>query len=120
MRYLSEERGFTLLELMVTMIILSILVGIVVATMALTQQRAEQSACKMNLRVIFDAITQYNVIHTGEYPADLDVLVDEGYVKKNFSWQCPSGDDGTLSGDYRTYYDSLTGHTSCPRPNHNP
>lgn len=120
MRFISKDKGFTLLELMLTLVILSILVGIVVMTMVLTQQRAEQAACKMNLRVIYDAITQYNIVHTGEYPPNLDVLIDEKYIKDNFSWKCPSGDYDTVPGDYRDYYDSLTGHTSCPRPNHNP
>ncbi|MBN2168392.1 MAG: type II secretion system protein [Actinobacteria bacterium] len=115
----SNEKGFTLIELMITMLILSIIIGIVLMAMVVTQRRAEQAACKMNLRILYDAINQYASLHDGEYPDTLDVLVDEHYLK-GFDWKCPSGDNGSISGDYRVYYNNVTGHTSCPRPEHNP
>ena len=115
-----SEKGFTLVELAVTTLILGILVGIVVMTMAFTSSRAEQAACKTNLRMIFDAVNQYCCLHEGEFPENLDILTEEGYLKSSFDWQCPSGDVGTVPGDYRNYYDNITGNTSCPRLNHNP
>lgn len=118
--------GFTLVELMVTMLILSILVGIVVATLLISRQRAQEATCKANLRSLFSAINQYKAIHEGEYPPNLDVLVsppdpaEAPYLKSSFKWECPSGPLDSISIDYRDYYSSVTGHTSCPRPSHNP
>jgi prepilin-type N-terminal cleavage/methylation domain-containing protein len=116
----SSQSGFTLVELMVTVLILGILVTIVVLTMSFSRSRAQESACKANLRTIFDAITVYQSLHDGHNPPDLDTLVTDGLIKSSFTWTCPAGDLGTTSGDYRTYYDAATGHTSCPRTSHNP
>lgn len=119
-RGISDESGFTLVELMVTLLILAILVTIVVLTMSYSRSRAQESACKANLRTIYDAITVYESLHEGNSPPDLDTLVTEGLIKSSFTWSCPSGDLGGTSGDYRTYYDPAEGLTSCPRPSHNP
>jgi prepilin-type N-terminal cleavage/methylation domain-containing protein len=118
-RSTDRQHGFTIIELMVTMLILGVLVGIVVMTMAISRTKAQQASCKANLRIIVDAIAQYQAIHEGALPPTLDVLVDEHYIKENFSWTCPSGDYGSQSGDYRKYYNPETGQTSCPRPDHN-
>ena len=118
LRYESES-GFTVVELMITLLIIGILVGIVVMTMAVSRSKAQQAACKANLRTIFSAISQYQAIHGGDYPPNLDVLITENYLKSNFNWKCPSGPLDHQSYDYRDYYDPTTGQTSCPRANHN-
>ena len=120
-RKTGAQDGFTLIELLITFLILSILVSIVVMTMMVSKNRAQRAACKANLRVIVDAITQYQSIHDGEIPPNLNTLVDgpEPYIKPSFKWTCPAGDYGSESGDYRTYYNSTTGETSCPRVDHN-
>lgn len=114
-KHLTGEKGFTLVELMITMLILGILVGIVVMTMTISKSRANEATCKANLRTIFEAISRYQVQNEGAYPDQLQDLVDDGFIKDTFSWTCPAG-----TYDYRDYYDSDTGHTSCPRPSHNP
>lgn len=116
---LPPGHGFTLIELMITILILSILVTIVVMTMAVSKSKAQQAVCKANLRTIFDSISQYQCINDANYPPDLDILVTDMYLK-SFNFTCPAGDYGSFSGDYRTYYSSVTGHTSCPRTDHNP
>ena len=114
-----DHKGFTTVELAITCAILGILVTIVVLTMLISEDRAQQAACKANLRTLFDGLRVYEVAH-GSYPANLDDLVTDGQIKDSFSWTCPSGDLGTTSGDYRNYYNSSTGDVSCPRASHNP
>jgi prepilin-type N-terminal cleavage/methylation domain-containing protein len=118
----SGQEGFTLVELMVTLLILGILVGIAVMTMTVSRTKAQQAACKANLRTIYDAILVYQSesVHNGTYPPTLDDLATDGLMKSSFTWTCPAGPLGTVSVDYRDYYDSATGHTSCPRVGHNP
>jgi prepilin-type N-terminal cleavage/methylation domain-containing protein len=86
-----SEHGFTLIELMITLLILSILVTIVVLTMKISRDRAEEATCKANLRTVFQAIIQYQSLHDGNYPPDLDTLADENYIKDSFDWRCPAG-----------------------------
>jgi prepilin-type N-terminal cleavage/methylation domain-containing protein len=119
MRRAREQAGFTLVELMITMLILGILVTIVVLTMTVSKNKAQEAACKANLRTMFEAVNVYQSVH-GTYPATLDDLVTDGLIKGSFGWTCPAGPLGGTSTDYRDYYDPTTGHTSCPRSSHNP
>lgn len=116
----ASPGGFTIIELIITLLILGILVGIVVMTMAVSRDKAQQAACKANLRTLYSEISQYQCLHNGDYPPNLDVLISENYLKSTFNWTCPAGNFGTSSADYRDYYDPVTGHTSCPRVDHNP
>ena len=120
-RKAGAQDGFTLIELLITFLILSILVSMVIMTMLVSKNRAQRAACKANLRIITDAITQYRALHEGEIPPKLNTLAEDGYIKSSFKWICPAGPYGTEpdSGDYRKYYDSTTGETSCPRADHN-
>ena len=90
-----RERGFTIIELMVVLFIITIL-----ATMGMTQYRqsvvyAREGVLKEDLFRMRDAIDQYYA-DKGSYPSTLDALVSDGYVRKipddpftksNSSWQ---------------------------------
>ena len=84
-RAISKQSGFTLVELMVTLLILSILVTIVFLTMSFSRSRAQEAACKANLRTIFDAISVYQSVHEGQFPPDLDQLVTDSLIKSSFT-----------------------------------
>lgn len=128
----KRQQGFTLIELLITLLILSILVSIVVMTMEVTKSKAQQAACKANLKTIHTAVVEYQSEHKGANPPDLDTLLTVvppahpgeeptgPYLKPSFKWMCPAGNYGLQSGDYREYYDPVSGDTSCPRKNHNP
>lgn len=111
-----ENEGFTVIELMVTMLILGILVGIVIATMMLSRNKAKESACKANIRILHGAIVQWQAAHEGVYPQvdDMDelfnLLVPEGYLRKEVS--CPG--EGTYT------YDMTDGTVTCSIASHNP
>jgi prepilin-type N-terminal cleavage/methylation domain-containing protein len=115
-----RQQGFTIIELMIVLLILGILVGMVVMTMEVTRAKAQQAACKANLKIITDAVAQYQAVHNGANPPTLDTLATDSFIKSSFKWICPSGNLGAQSGDYRDYYNPATGETSCPRKNHNP
>jgi prepilin-type N-terminal cleavage/methylation domain-containing protein len=118
----GKQDGFTIIELMITLLILAILVSMVIMTMAFSRSKAQKSACRSNLRIIEEAVLQYRANHEGEAPPNLDTLADDPpYIKPSFKWTCPSGDlpGEPGSGDYRKYYNSTTGETSCPRADHN-
>lgn len=119
LRGAGREEGFTIIELMIVCIILGVLVSMVVLTMAVSKGKAQDAACKANLRIIDSAIQQYVCTHSGTLPPDLEALVEEGYIKDDFKWMCPGGDLGEKSGDYRDYYDPESATTSCPRVDHN-
>lgn len=125
----SGELGFTLVELMITLLILSILVTIVMLTMAFSRNRAQEATCKYNLRTLYDSVNMFESVY-GRYPNNLDELMSppeidgqtpREFLKPSFSWTCPAGPlPSGSSDDYRDHYDPDSGHTSCPRSGHNP
>ena len=80
-RVAHRERGFTIIELLV---VLSLIV--ILATIGMTQYRnsrvyASESVLKTDLFRMREAIDQYYA-DKGQYPATLDALVSEGYLRK--------------------------------------
>ena len=111
-RKARSNRGFTIVELMVTFLILGILVGIVVMPMTISRRKARESACKANLRTLTDSIILYKSTNDGAYPDNLEDLAPD-YIKGSFSWMCPSE-----NFDYRLRYIPATGEVSCGEPGH--
>jgi general secretion pathway protein G len=77
----QRQRGFTLVELLVVLSLISIL-----AAMGLVQYRnsvrhAQESVLKTDLFRMRDAIDQYYA-DKNKYPSSLDTLVTDGYLRK--------------------------------------
>ena len=77
----SIERGFTLIELMVVMVILVVLAGIGLAQYRNSVIRAREAVLKEDLFRMRDAIDQFYADKM-MYPGTLDALVSEGYLRK--------------------------------------
>ncbi len=88
---MQNQKGFTLVELMVVVVILGILVAIAVPVYNSVSMKAEKSAVKANLRTIDGAIMQYKVINE----TDTTVTAAEvGALLQNW----PTGPKGVTYG----------------------
>ncbi|MGI9647669.1 MAG: prepilin-type N-terminal cleavage/methylation domain-containing protein [Acidimicrobiia bacterium] len=70
----DTDRGFTLVELMIVVLIVAILIAIAIPTFLGQRKEAEDSAAKSNLR---NALTTEKALYTGgleAFTADLDLL----------------------------------------------
>ena len=86
------DRGFTLVELLIVIVVLGILSGIVLFGVARFRSDATLAACKADLATVAIAADAYDA-RTGGYPADVAALVSGQYLKST-----PSGSyafDGT-------------------------
>jgi general secretion pathway protein G len=77
----ASQRGFTLLELLVVMTIIGILAAIAVPALRDSPKRAREATLRGDLFTFRSVIDQYKG-DKGNYPADLDTLVKDGYMRK--------------------------------------
>lgn len=76
----SNNQGFTLTELMVVVVIIGVLVAVAVPATHAARNKAENNACIQNQHIIHTEVVRYYSDH-GAYPADVQELVDHGYLQ---------------------------------------
>lgn len=76
-----SQRGFTLIEILVVMVIITILAGISVAMYGGSVPRAKEAVLKENLHEMREAIDAYHA-DKNKWPPTLDALVTEKYIRE--------------------------------------
>ncbi|HHZ19623.1 MAG TPA: prepilin-type N-terminal cleavage/methylation domain-containing protein [Firmicutes bacterium] len=66
-RILRDQRGFTLLELVIAVVVISLLAGIAILNVNLSQKDAVDAVVKADMRSIATALKMYKLA-TDEYP----------------------------------------------------
>lgn len=101
---LTVQRGFTLVELLVTLAIIAVLAGLIFPVFGATRERARSAQCISNLRQVYGAIAMYSSDHEGLLPPfrtfDLEaptsdqaarlVAATQPYLRSTQVWFCPS------------------------------
>jgi general secretion pathway protein G len=78
---MQNERGFSLLELMIAMFILVILISVALPTYQYTVQHAKETVLKQNIKMIEDQIDQF-AADKGKLPQSIDELVEQKYLRE--------------------------------------
>jgi general secretion pathway protein G len=78
---LRRQDGFTLIELLVVIALITILASMGVVQYRNSIQSSKEAVLRTDLFRMRDAIDQYYA-DKGKYPASLDTLVSEGYMRK--------------------------------------
>ena len=77
----KQERGYTLIELIIVFTMIGILVGLALPEYKNAVKKAKENSLKENLFLFRTLINQY-YSDKGKYPSSLQTLVDEGYLRK--------------------------------------
>ncbi|WP_257821236.1 competence type IV pilus major pilin ComGC [Salipaludibacillus agaradhaerens] len=91
---LKSEGGFTLIEMMIVLVIISVLLLIVVPNLSKNQTVASDKGCEATIELIKTQVVAYQV-ENQKMPKSIDELKN-GYVERT---TCPDGTELTLVGD---------------------
>src|SRR5689334_16378669 len=105
----SESRGFTLVELLVVLGILTVLIGLLLPAITRARKQALRVVCQSNLRQVGHAVLAYAEANRGSFPAPAyaEVVYPEDWVH----WQ--PGRDVSREGVMR-YLDGNVEVLKCP------
>ncbi|MCR4426739.1 MAG: prepilin-type N-terminal cleavage/methylation domain-containing protein [Firmicutes bacterium] len=105
---LRGERGFTLIELMVVVVITGILSSMAVPKYANFRSRAEAAVCRANRKTL-ESARAMRYTETGDWGTGIDDL--SPYLENAAEFRCPSGGNYTFVPD--------TGEVTCDVEGHN-
>jgi general secretion pathway protein G len=88
---MRKQKGFTLVELVVVVMILGILAAVAAPKLLKTSSAASENGLKQSLAVVRDAIERYAAEHAGSLPGGATIKTDlEPYLRGTFP-TCPVG-----------------------------
>ncbi|MBM7646354.1 competence protein ComGC [Scopulibacillus daqui] len=90
-----SQDGFTLIEMMIVLMIISILLLIAVPSMLKSNKIVESKSCQATIKLVNGQVAAYNMDHDAKL-ANLENLKTEGYVD---SISCPDGSKLVLDSD---------------------
>lgn len=77
---MKRQHGFTLIELMIVMVIITILAGIGLAVYGNSVQSSKEAVLREDLFRMREAIDQYHA-DKNRYPATIEALVEDKYLR---------------------------------------
>src|SRR5438067_8005628 len=79
----NDDKGFTLIELMVVVLIIAILIAIAIPTFLGARQRAQDRAAQSDLR---NGLTAEKTVYTDNQTYDTDVQIKAAQVETSLAW----------------------------------
>ncbi|MCG7345143.1 prepilin-type N-terminal cleavage/methylation domain-containing protein [Sporosarcina sp. ACRSL] len=95
MKIVKEESGFTLIEMMIVLLIISVLVLIAIPNVTKHSKSIDDKGCKAYVKMVEGQVTAYKM-EKHEYPS-LQELIDHDYLPDGA--QCPDGTEILIAED---------------------
>ncbi len=94
-RILRKDDGFTLVEMLIVLMIISLLLVIAIPNLSRNSEVAAEKSCDATIKLLQTQVYAYE-IENNEFPTSLSVLKDEGYVD---TITCPNNQPLTIDDD---------------------
>lgn len=94
---LKNERGFTLIEMLVVLMIISVLIILIVPNLSNQTKEVNSKGCEA-LESVVQAQTNAFYLEKDRYPENVDELASEGFIKEEQK-TCQNGKSITISSD---------------------
>lgn len=116
-RYSKNNKGFTLVELALVIVIVLMVCVPLGPVIKKCRDRMDKVMCANNLRDIGLAMYIYAREHEGRFPAELRTLYDEHYLSDERILDCPATNTrGTLDSPEYVYAPGATVKSSSAEP----
>ncbi|CEG22955.1 ComG operon protein 3 precursor [Planococcus massiliensis] len=94
MKILKSQRGFTLIEMLIVMLIITVLIAIAIPNVTKQTSAVEDKGCKAYVHMVQGQVESYRMDE--KTVPTMTNLVDKGYLKENET-SCPNGDPVSIS-----------------------
>ncbi|MCS1350544.1 competence type IV pilus major pilin ComGC [Mechercharimyces sp. CAU 1602] len=88
-----DERGFTLIEMLVVLFIIGVVIAIALPNLISAGEKAQQRACAASRKMIGAQADNY-FLEMGKYPATVAALTEAQYLRSTPT--CPAGGKYTI------------------------
>ncbi|MGM7635549.1 competence type IV pilus major pilin ComGC [Bacillus sp. Hm123] len=96
-KILKDNQGFTLIEMMIVLLVISVLLFIAIPNVAKQSKNINNKGCDAFKRMVEGQVQAFR-IEEKKYPATVQEMVDKEYLKKDET-SCPNGDKLAISAD---------------------
>lgn len=94
---LKNERGFTLVEMLVVLLIISVLILITIPNVSKHFSSVDKKGCDAYIVMIQGQVEAYK-LDENKYPANVEDLYKAGYIQEG-NQTCPNGEKVTITAD---------------------
>ncbi|RFU61952.1 competence type IV pilus major pilin ComGC [Bacillus sp. V59.32b] len=91
----KNEKGFTLIEMLVVLLVISVLLIITIPNITKHQSNIQTKGCDAFVKMVQAQVQAYEM-DNNRLPANVGELKSEGYLKQT---SCPNGDNINLDAD---------------------
>lgn len=90
MRFLKNDKGFTLVEMLVVLFIIAVLILVTIPNVTKHFSTVDKKGCDAYVAMVQGQMQAYK-LHEQKYPESLEALRDAGYLSNTEKIQCPDG-----------------------------
>lgn len=95
MKSLKNQRGFTLIEMLIVMLIITVLIAIAIPNVSKQTSAVDEKGCTAFVQMVQGQVESYRMDERA-IPASVDDLVTKGYLKAD-NKTCPNGEVISIS-----------------------